>query len=607
LAVYYSIDEAINDLKIPQENVDSIIVGSDKIARFISDRVNSQKKTRKDAYLLAFDGFLGVEWERIVPAVEKSLKEKGFGVTLIDFSSYYKSPSQIEKMIRPFLSRDSSFGYVFKGKLELFLNSTSIKDLEKKLQNYKKKSEYNSSNAVVSFGYGSAIPLFRKLYDEIFYLDLTREALFNQSEKNPIFFLGSKGRGAAVHDFLRRFYYVDSQVLNKQKKYVLKHMNWYIECNFSSEPKLIPKDTYYRILSSLAERPFRIKPLYYPVRWGGNWMKKIKNLPDTMPNSGQGCIVASENSIRIRVNNLLMLEMPFIDLMWAETVKIMGSHFSKKFRGGFPFTYWYDDGIEGDNMAIQVHPNDSYIKDKFNEPIRQDESYYILHTGPRSATYLGLKEEADLDRFRKEAEMAEKEGVLLDYDGYVNRIPSKPGDYFLIPAGTVHASGRNQVVLEIDGGIAAHSPGYTFHIYDYLKPDLNGKLRAIHIEHAFKVIRNYRRAKWVLKNLKQRPQRIRSGKDWAEYLLGRREDMYYEVCRLEFTNKIEDNTKGKLTILSLVEGDSVTVQSQNDPEKQYKLEFPDTLTVPACLGKFITTNPKGGLCKVVKASTKYLC
>lgn len=600
MTIYYSIDEAVNDVKIPQNWATSIVVGWDKISKFISDMVINQKKTGKGGYLLAFDGFLGVDWNRIVPTVKELLNERGLEVAIIDFSLYYKSPTQIENMIRPFLSGDSSFGRVFKGKLYSFLNLRSVKDLKKKLEN-RKKLRNNSIKVIISFGYGSAIPFLRKLYDQIFYFDLTREELFNQSERHPIYFLGSREQGPAVHEFLRRFYYIDSQVLNKQKKYVLRHLNWYVECNFSAEPKLISKNVYDRILSSVAERPFRIKPLYYPVAWGGSWLKKIKNLPRGMPNSGQGCIVASENSIRIRVNNLLILEMPFINLLWKESTKILGPYVSKKFRGEFPFTYWYDDGIGGGNMAIQVHPNDSYIREQFNEPIRQDESYYILHTESGAVTYLGLKEGVNLRRFYREAKRAEKEGVPLDYDRYVNSILTKPGDYFLIPAGTVHASGKNQVVLEIDGGIAAYSPGYTFHIYDYLRPDLDGKLRPIHLKHAFNVIKEYRRANWVLKNLKQTPRLIRSGDGWAEYLLGQRNDMYYAVYRLEFTTQIEDDTKGRLTMLSLVDGESVIVQSRNDPEKRYLLEFPDTLTVPACVGKFLIISSKGEPCKVVKA------
>ncbi|MEM3704273.1 MAG: hypothetical protein QXX79_07660, partial [Candidatus Bathyarchaeia archaeon] len=110
-----------------------------------------------------------------------------------------------------------------------------------------------------------------------------------------------------------------------------------------------------------------------------------------------------------------------------------------------------------------VHQEDLRIP---NDSPAQDESYYILQTGPEAKTYLGLKEDADVSEFRQAAKKSEKQGVPLDYEKYVNSIPTKPGDYFLIPAGTIHASGKNQVVLEIDGGIAAFSPGYTFHIYD---------------------------------------------------------------------------------------------------------------------------------------------
>lgn len=100
-------------------------------------------------------------------------------------------------------------------------------------------------------------------------------------------------------------------------------------------------------------------------------------------------------------------------------------------------------------MAIQVHANGKYLKEKFNEKIRQDESYYIVYTEEGAKTYLGLRENIDLKEFYEKALKAEKEHIPFDQNMYVYNIPTKPGDYFLIPAGTVHASGRNQVVLEI--------------------------------------------------------------------------------------------------------------------------------------------------------------
>jgi len=181
----------------------------------------------------------------------------------------------------------------------------------------------------------------------------------------------------------------------------------------------------------------------------------------------------------------------------------------------------------------------------------------------------------------------------------VNSIPSKVGDLFLIPAGTVHASGRNEVVLEI-----GNSYGYTFHIYDYLRPDLHGRLRPIHSSHAFRVIEFRRTAHWVNQHLKQRPRLVRSGKDWAEYLLGKLEEIFYVVYRLEFATKIDDDTKGKFHVVTLVEGDSVLVQSKEHPERKYGLNFSETVIVPACLGKYSILNLGRDLCKVIKVLLK---
>lgn len=163
----------------------------------------------------------------------------------------------------------------------------------------------------------------------------------------------------------------------------------------------------------------------------------------------------------------------------------------------------------------------------------------------------------------------------------------------------MHASGRNQVVLEIDGGISAYSSGYTFHIYDYLRPDLDGSLRAIHIEHSFKVLKTYRRERWVLKNLRQKPKLLRRGEDWAEYVIGERGGMYFKTHRLEFEKEIEDDTRGEFHMLTLVEGERVLIVSHDG--KSYTLSFLDTLTVPASVGRYRIVNLGRGMVRVVKA------
>ena len=602
MSIYYSIEEAINRPKIRREWGDSIVVGLENVCQFISNLISQYVEHKKRGCLLALDGYLGVDWECIVSKINESLRGKNLGAELLNIHSYLKTGSEIDRMIDPYLGRDSHFGYVFKSSFEQFFDSSKLEGLKKKLKVFRKKSS-KKSTVMMCYGCGTAMAALRNSFDYVFYFDLTREELFNRSEKRPISLLGAREGSKPVHQFLRQFYYVDSQALDRQKRYVLRHMDWYVDSNLTDALKLVPKNDYERILSTVAQSPFKVKPLYYPVSWGGTWLKKLKQLPDSMVNSGQGFLVANENSIKIALDDI-SLEIPFQNLLWKEPIKILGNSTFKKFKGAFPLAYWYDDGIEGGHMAIQVHPNGAYMKRKFNEPMRQDESYYILHTGSGAKTYLGLKEETDIEKLYQAVCMSEKEGIPFDVDKYINSISTKPGDYFLIPAGTVHASGKNQAVLEIDWVITAYSPGYTFHIYDYLRPDLDGTLRPIHVTHAFNVLRRERKAKWVLKNLKQKPKLIGRGDTWAEFLIGRRKDMHYEVHRLEFTKSKRDETMGKFHALTLVEGDSVLVQSREEPDKLSKLDFPDTLIVPACLGKYEITNLGNKPCKIVKALVK---
>jgi mannose-6-phosphate isomerase class I len=591
MTIYYSIEEADNKVTIPEENMKSILVGLDKFVDALIEEVTEFKKKMNRECRIAFDGYLGIDWNQIV----SRLNGKSGGILKIrvyNFLEYYDI-NVLDKIVDESLSADKSFGYVYRGRLIKLLKIEKVQKLKTEILKNNEKMD-----AVICVGAGSANPILRKTYDKIYYFDMTRETLFNSSEKKPVYFIGGDKR-IAVHQLMRRFYYVDGPVLDAHKKYILRYADFYVECNSIENMKVVPKNVYDYILSKVAEQPFRIKPLYYPVTWGGNWLKGIKKLPKEMPNSGQGCIVASENSIRIVVNEKILIEIPFQNLLWAYPSKILGDEVNKKFGGEFPFTYWYDDQIGGGDMAIQVHASGKYLKEKFNEKIRQDESYYIVYTAEGAKTYLGLRENADIREFYEKALLAEREHVPFDHNNYVFSIPTKPGDYFLIPAGTVHASGRNQVVLEIDGGISAYSSGYTFHIYDYLRPDLDGSLRAIHLEHSFKVLKTYRREKWVLRNLKQEPKLLRKGEGWAEYVIGEREDMYFKTHRLEFKEEIEDDTAGQFHMLTLVEGNRVLVVTHDG--KEYVLDFPDTLTVPASVGRYRIVNLGEGTVKVVKA------
>jgi len=605
MSMRHTFDEALNSPEIPVEWTQSIIIGCHKVCESISNLIIQYIKSQKRPYCLAFDGFLGVEWKNIVPKVEGLLKKESLTVKVIDITSCYKLPTEIEKMVKPCLANDPHFGFVFKGSLKDFFDIARLEALKRKMKSYRRKKSLKSlPDVVICYGTGAAIPYLRPLYDAVFYVDITRETLFKRIKNKQVLPIGSKVNSLSTHLFTKRLYYVDYQVLKSHKKYLLKHMDWYIDGNVAEDLKLLSRDIYDGILSTLAQYPFRLNPIYIAGVWGGQEMKRIRKLPESMTNCAFTLeIIPQKQSFKVVLGNAVV-EMPFYNLLWNQPMKILGSEAAKRFRGNFPITLNYDDTCQGGHLAIQVHPNGAYLRKNFNEQMRRDEAYYAVKTYPGAKTYHGLKEETDLKELFRLCVQAEREKTPFNQDLYINSWPSKVGDLFLIPAGTIHASGGNQLVLEIDTDPSKNAAEYTFHLYDYSRPDLDGKLRAIHIEHSFHQIKPYRRTKWVAKHLKQPPRLVRSGKDGAEYVLGEFKGMYYKVHRLEFTRKIDDDTKGKFHILTLVEGEKVIVKSQEYPERQYELHYTETVIIPACLGRYSVINLGKGFCKLTKALLK---
>ncbi len=341
-----------------------------------------------------------------------------------------------------------------------------------------------------------------------------------------------------------------------------------------------------------------------PGVWGGQEMKRVRGLPRSMINCSFALeVIPQLQGVRIGIGNK-EVEIPFYNLLCAEPIKVMGKKAFKNYKDYFPITLNYDDTVQGGHLAIQNHPTGTYLKKCFNERMRRDESYYVVRAYTGAKTYHGLKEGIDLKTLHALSIRAEKEGIPFDYEKYIDSVKSKEGDLFLIPAGTVHASGANQLVLEIDTDPSKTSAEYTFHLYDYLRPNLDGSMRGIHIEHYLNVLKSYRKTNWVTSHLRQSPRVIRKGKGWAEYLIGKLREMYYEIHRLEFIKRIDDNTNGKFHILTLVEGKDVIIKSRKNHNRQCKLSFTETIIIPACLGEYVVINRGKKPCKMTKALLK---
>ena len=614
MAIFYAARGQANHHRLREEERVAVVTGEDNLCSSIAELARTHIESNERPCFLAMDGYLGVKWEDIIPRLADTLQRSHIEATVINMDHYMKTDEEIKAMAGSCFKNDHHFGTVYDGTLEKLFDVSKIRELAEELTAKKQPSDSTAREVVICHGHGAAIDqvfnqlVSEKVFDYTVYFDITKEELFNRSAEDQICLLGDSDCSFSVHENLKRFWYFDSRVLDAHKRRVLKHLDLYVDVTDRNEPKMVSGAVYENMISSISKFPFMIKQLYYATAWGGEWQKKLKNLPDSLVNSGQGQIVPNDNSVEIVVDTggeELVFEIPFLNLMWQEAEGILGKRASEVSRGEFPLCYFYDDQIDGGNMAIQVHPDDEYMKRNFNESGGQDESYYILHTGEGARTYIGLTDEADIDELHEEAARSEREGTKIDFEKYIHCVGTEPHDFILIPAGTIHASGTNQVVLEIDWVSTSYTPGYTFHVYDYLRPDLDGSLRDMHIDRAFGLLKDWR-SKDIAESFKQEPVLIRGRSGAAEYLIGRRDDMRFETRRLEFEKQIYDETEqsGTFHALTLVEGESVTIRSEAEPAREATLQFPDTIVVPASMGRYTIVNRGSRPCKIVKAMVK---
>jgi mannose-6-phosphate isomerase class I len=215
-------------------------------------------------------------------------------------------------------------------------------------------------------------------------------------------------------------------------------------------------------------------------------------------------------------------------------------------------------------------------------------------TTPGAKIFLGLREDADLDAFRAQAERAERPGFAFEPEQFLQTHPAEQHRLYLIPAGTPHASGAGNVVLEI----SATPYLYTLRFYDWLRRDLDGELRPVHLAHAFSNLDPRRRGAAVQRELMPDPSVVRRGQDWTELALGRMRDLFFAVHRLDFADQVADDTEGRFHALNLVEGEQVVVESE---AAEHPLSYAETIVIPAAVGRYRIRRLRGRSCKVVKA------
>jgi len=109
---WYTHIDAVNRPELLNEWSDSVVEGYEEVCKFVSKLIVKYVTCRKKPYIIAFDGYLGAQWECFVKRITELLKEQSLKAEKVNTNILFKSPDWIEKYSRPYLTNDASFGIV---------------------------------------------------------------------------------------------------------------------------------------------------------------------------------------------------------------------------------------------------------------------------------------------------------------------------------------------------------------------------------------------------------------------------------------------------------------------------------------------------------------
>ena len=529
-----------------------------------------------DKPIWAIDLYPGTYEEDFMAAFAKT------GRKIIDTRTLMRPEEEIRQLTERFMTDDVLFGYMSNIRLEEYFPNT--------------KPEIKEPSIVIGTAAAWLAP-----NAPVCYADMARWEIQQRFRRHEVKALGIDNHQDSPSVQYKRGYFNDWNIIDHYKDNLMQssRIQFWIDSNQRSQPKMITNAQMRQGLQSTAHKPFRVVPFFDPAPWGGQWMKEVCDLPREEQNYGW-CFdcVPEENSLYLEADGTLF-ELPSQDVVLSHTRELLGQQVWHRFGKSFPIRFDFLDTMQGGNLSLQVHPTNEFAQREFGLPYTQDESYYLLDAAPDAVVYLGLKEGIDKVQMIEDLRAAQRGDIIFDAEKYVNKLPAKKHDHYLIPAGTIHCSGHNSMVLEISSTPSI----FTFKLWDWARLGLDGKPRPINVERGKHVIQWERTTPFVKTEIANHFEVLHEEEGIKEERTGLHPNEVKETRRHTFSSPVEHNTNGGVNVLNLVDGTAAIIESPEGKFKPFEVHYAETFIIPACIGRY-TITPLQGECMTLKASIR---
>jgi mannose-6-phosphate isomerase len=299
-------------------------------------------------------------------------------------------------------------------------------------------------------------------------------------------------------------------------------------------------------------QPIFLLPVFQERIWGGTKLRELFGYPIPTDHTGECWAISAHPNGQSIVKEGPYKGMP-LGTLWTAHQELFRSDSPV-----FPLLIKLLDA--SDDLSVQVHPDDAYAGKHENGELGKTECWYIVDAEPDAAIIYG----------HEAASKEELEQMIQDgqWNDLLTKVPVKPGDFFYVPSGTIHALGKGIVVLETQ-----QSSDTTYRVYDYDRRDKDGNLRELHLEKAIDVTtipQTYVPAKYSAAK--------RDGVTQTTFV----SNSFFTVEKWDVAGRTELLANEKYTLVSVIDGSGLLRAQDNE----YALNKGDHLILPVDFGPY---------------------
>lgn len=219
--------------------------------------------------------------------------------------------------------------------------------------------------------------------------------------------------------------------------------------------------------------PIKFEPILKDKVWGGTKLRELLGKKTASEQVGESWEISGvEGNISVVANGELRGK-PLNALIDLYKESFFGQKVRRAFGNQFPLLFKFIDAKK--DLSVQLHPNDEIAKKRHNS-FGKTEMWYIVQADSGSGLYLGFNKPMDKELYLKHLHKNTLEEIL-------HFETAKEGDAYYIPPGRIHAIGGGVLLAEIQ-----QTSDITYRIYDWNRPDIDGKLRELHNDLAMEAI-----------------------------------------------------------------------------------------------------------------------